>query len=168
MPRTGGIASTWVRQLLWVVVAGLLATACSSDGKSPTTSTPTSAALDEVVDIGGGRTLYVRCTGEGSPTVILEGGDGDDSASYRFAESNLADETRTCVYDRANLGRSGAAPGPRGLADLVGDLERLLEVADIPGPYVLVGTSGGGRRIPGAATSPGAAPGPAVTRGTGG
>jgi pimeloyl-ACP methyl ester carboxylesterase len=48
------------------------------------------------------------------------------------------------VYDRANLGRSGPDPGPRGLQDLVGDLERLLDVAEIPGPYVLVGTSGGG------------------------
>ena len=30
--------------------------------------------------------------------------------------------TRTCVYDRADLGRSGPAPGPRGLPELVGDL----------------------------------------------
>jgi pimeloyl-ACP methyl ester carboxylesterase len=52
--------------------------------------------------------------------------------------------TRTCVYDRANLGQSDPAPGPRGLSELVGDLERLVEVAKIPPPYVLVGTSGGG------------------------
>ena len=52
--------------------------------------------------------------------------------------------TKTCVYDRANLGGSGPAPGPRGLAELVGDLEGLLQAAKIPGPYVLVGTSGGG------------------------
>ena len=101
-------------------------------------------AVDGVIDIGGGRTLYVRCTGSGSPTVILEGGDEDTSGSYAFAEATLADVTRTCVYDRANLGRSGPAPGPRGLEDLVSDLERLVEVAAIPSPYVLVGTSGGG------------------------
>jgi hypothetical protein len=29
-------------------------------------------------------------------------------------------------------------------AELVGDLERLVEDAKIPAPYVLVGTSGGG------------------------
>jgi pimeloyl-ACP methyl ester carboxylesterase len=52
--------------------------------------------------------------------------------------------TRACVYDRANLGQSDPAPAPRGLSDLVDDLERLLEAAEIPGPYVLVGTSGGG------------------------
>ena len=91
-----------------------------------------------------GASLYVRCTGTGSPTVVLEGGDGDTSDSYAFAESSLSEVTRTCVYDRANLGQSGPAPGPRGLRELVGDLERLLEAARIPGPYVLVGTSGGG------------------------
>jgi len=108
-------------------------------------STPAVAEdLDRVVNIEGDRGLYVRCTGSGSPTVIMEGGDGDTSNSYTFAEPSIAKVTRTCVYDRANLGRSGSAPGPRGLRELVGDLDRLLVAAEIPGPYVLVGTSGGG------------------------
>ena len=88
--------------------------------------------------------IYVRCTGDGSPTVILEGGDEDTSASYAFAVPSLAEVTRTCVYDRANLGKSDPAPGPRGLPELVADLENAISVAEIPGPYVLVGTSGGG------------------------
>jgi len=99
------------------------------------------AGLFEVAD---GRSLYLRCTGEGSPTLILEGGDGDTMASYGFAESALATQTRTCVYDRANLGGSDPAPGPRGFDDLVNDLESLLQVAGVEPPYVLVGTSGGG------------------------
>jgi pimeloyl-ACP methyl ester carboxylesterase len=100
--------------------------------------------LDGVTKIGRGRGLYVRCTGTGSPTVVMEGGDDDTSDSYAFAEPAVSKVTRTCVYDRANLGRSDPAPGPRGLRELVGDLERLLDAARIPGPYVLVGTSGGG------------------------
>ena len=88
--------------------------------------------------------IYVRCTGTGSPTVILEGGDEDTSASYEFAVPSLAEVTRTCVYDRANLGKSDPAPGPRGLPELVADLEHAISAAQIPGPYVLVGTSGGG------------------------
>ena len=108
-------------------------------------STPAaSEGLDRVVSIEGNRGLYVRCTGSGSPTVILEGGDGDTSDSYAFAEPSIAKVTRTCVYDRANLGQSGPDSGPRGLQELVGDLGRLLDAAQIPGPYVLVGTSGGG------------------------
>lgn len=117
--------------------------AVDSPTSSPSASVP-SQDLDGVVAIEGGRGLYVRCTGEGSPTVILEGGDGDDSGSYFFAEENLGAVTRTCAYDRANLGQSDPAEGPRGLDDLVGDLEQLLQNAEIPGPYVLVGTSGGG------------------------
>lgn len=109
-----------------------------------TATAPAGTTLDRVVRIAGGRGLYVRCTGSGAPTLILEGGDEDTSASYAFAESLLAGTTRTCVYDRANLGRSDPAPGPRGLDDLVGDLEGLLQAAAIPGPYVVVGTSGGG------------------------
>jgi pimeloyl-ACP methyl ester carboxylesterase len=74
----------------------------------------------------------------------MEGGDGDTSDSYAFAEPSIAEVTRVCVYDRANLGQSGPARGPRGLRDYVQDLESLLDAAEIEGPYVLVGTSGGG------------------------
>jgi pimeloyl-ACP methyl ester carboxylesterase len=116
----------------------------SASVESPELSASTSADLDGVVQIDGERGLYVRCTGRGSPTVILEAGDDDDVASYGFAERAVSEVTRTCVYDRANLGQSDPDRGPRGLAELVGDLENLIEAADIPGPYVLVGTSGGG------------------------
>ena len=111
--------------------------------KSPSTSTA-SGELDGVVKVEGDRGLYMRCTGNGSPTVVMEGGDGDTSDSYAFAEPAVSRVTRACVYDRANLGQSDPAPGPRGLPELVGDLEALLAAAEIPGPYVLVGTSGGG------------------------
>jgi pimeloyl-ACP methyl ester carboxylesterase len=105
---------------------------------------PSAPEVDRVVKIDGDRGLYVRCTGTGSPTVIMEGGDEDTSDSYAFAEPTVSKLTRACVYDRANLGQSDPAPGPRGLSDLVGDLERLVQGAKIPPPYVLVGTSGGG------------------------
>jgi pimeloyl-ACP methyl ester carboxylesterase len=121
--------------------------ACGADDKPAKTTASkdgASATLDKVVKIDGDRGLYVRCSGKGSPTVFMEGGDTDTSDSYGFAEEEIAKTTRTCVYDRANLGSSDPAPGPRGLADFVGDVEALLEKTPIPGPYVLVGTSGGG------------------------
>ncbi|HYH58450.1 MAG TPA: alpha/beta hydrolase [Thermoleophilaceae bacterium] len=116
------------------------------EGTTPNSETTPSASegLDRVVKVDGDRGLYVRCAGSGSPTVVMEGGDGDTSDSYAFAEPAVSKVTRVCVYDRANLGQSDPAPGPRGLADLVGDLAGWLEAAEIPGPYVLVGTSGGG------------------------
>ncbi len=135
---------------LTILVCGCL-TGCSerqadpSAALAPTSSTSTADGhVDGLVDVGGGRTIYVRCTGSGSPTVILESGDEDTKASYAFAVPSLAAVTTTCVYDRANLGNSDPAPGPRGLPDLVADLENTIAAACIAGPYVLVGTSGGG------------------------
>jgi alpha/beta hydrolase fold len=144
-------ASTRQRTLAVALTAALSLAACG-DEREPTRETndarsavsASGTELDRVVDIDGDRGLYVRCTGTGSPTVVMEGGDQDTSDSYAFAEPAVSKVTRACVYDRANLGRSDPAPEPRGLAELVGDLEQLLQAGEIPGPYVLVGTSGGG------------------------
>jgi pimeloyl-ACP methyl ester carboxylesterase len=59
----------------------------------------------------------------------------------------VSEITRTCAYDRANLGRSDPAPGPRTISELAEDLVKLLDVADVPGPYVFVGGSFGGNLI---------------------
>ena len=126
-------------------------TGCGGEASSADTSSSRTSALaapekdlDRVVSIDGKRGLYVRCTGSGSPTVVMEGGDEDTGDSYAFAQPSISEVARTCVYDRANLGRSDPVDGPRGLTELVGDFEALLQAAKIPGPYVLVGTSGGG------------------------
>lgn len=153
MPTTRGVCST-------LAAAALVATAvgCNNavetpnathSGSPPSESSPVTidasvGDIDGLVTVGGGRRLYVRCTGTGSPTLMLEGGDEDTSSSYSYAESDLAAVTRTCVYDRANLGSSDPDPGPRGLSELVADFEGMLKAGNIPGPYVLVGTSGGG------------------------
>lgn len=140
----------------WLVVALLaaaLTAGCSddptewsspSDEPASDAATPADESFDGLVEIEDGRSLYLRCTGTGSPTIVLEGGDDDTSASYAYAESTLAETTRTCVYDRANLGRSEADERRRGLTELVADLEQVLAGADVPAPYILVGTSGGG------------------------
>ena len=140
----GLIASVLVLSTLGIAV---VLSGCSSGDDARVARNTTVAAeapIDRVVNVDGERGLYLRCSGTGSPTVVLEGGDEDTSDSYAFAESRLAAMTRTCVYDRANLGRSDPAPGPRGFTDLVEDLDRLLVKARVPELYVLVGTSGGG------------------------
>lgn len=139
------------------LVAGTAVAGCSqptsADPQPTTDQTPRpsiSADAGSGLEAGGrvelpdGRRLFVRCSGTGAPTVILEGGDLDTSASYSFAERDLAAVTRTCVYDRANLGASDPDPGPRQLSDLVGDLEGWIDASGESGPFVLVGTSGGG------------------------
>jgi pimeloyl-ACP methyl ester carboxylesterase len=74
----------------------------------------------------------------------MEAGDQSNTGQWRLVVPTLAQETRVCAYDRAGIGRSSPATGCRQMEDLLGDLEALLELAQIDGPYVLVGTSGGG------------------------
>ena len=97
-----------------------------------------------LVAIGAGRSLYLHCEGTGSPTVILEAGFGGNSNDWSEVEGPLGRGTRTCAYDRAGLGSSLPIPGVHDAADEIADLNRLLDDADIPPPYVLVGHSYGG------------------------
>ena len=154
-----------VRRSMFVmtVAAGLLVTGCGSDGKDPvepTTSiveqtsdqpTTTSDVISGMFDIGAGRELHLECIGTGSPTILLEAGDESSVDQWSLVAPGLETQTRTCAYDRAGNGRSVDATGCRGLDDLLGDLEALLRVAAIDGPYLLVGTSGGGYLMAGLA-----------------
>jgi serine aminopeptidase S33 family len=157
--RSHGMNNT-ARRLAYLVAAALITSGCATSqgathspsvGSTPSPATPSSGAADTgatstgLFDIGGGQRLYVKCEGEGSPTIILEAGDESDSGVWGPAfQDRLAEHTRTCAYDRRGLGQSDPASGCRELPDLVGDLERLLSAAAIEAPYVLVGTSGGG------------------------
>jgi pimeloyl-ACP methyl ester carboxylesterase len=96
-----------------------------------------------LVDIGG-RRLNVVCTGNGSPTVILEAGLIADSAAWRLVQPALSRRTRVCSYDRAGLGFSDPAGPPRDAAAVVHDLHALLRATRIAPPYVLAGWSSGG------------------------
>ena len=95
-----------------------------------------------LVDVGGHR-LSIRCTGSGSPTVVLEPGLGEAASTMsRWIAANVARTTTVCFYDRAGHGRSDA--GPAGGADAARDLHVLLARAHVPGPYVIAGHSLGG------------------------
>jgi len=97
----------------------------------------------QLVDVGGYR-LHINCTGTGSPTVIIDAGLGDWSTTWGFVQEEVAKTTRVCTYDRAGLGWSDAGPLPRDAAQFAKELHTLLQNANIPGPYVMVGHSLGG------------------------
>ncbi|MDF1512346.1 MAG: alpha/beta hydrolase [Anaerolineae bacterium] len=95
----------------------------------------------EKVDVGGYK-LYIKCIGEGIPTVILEGPMGTDQTIWRnvLAENPTNLGVRVCVYDRAGQGYSEASPKrPRTSQDMVEDLHTLLTNASITSPSVYVG-----------------------------
>jgi pimeloyl-ACP methyl ester carboxylesterase len=97
-----------------------------------------------LVAIGGGRSLYLACTGSGSPTIVLEAGFGGSSRHWGYVQPQLGRTARTCAYDRAGLGSSVGRPGVHDASDEVRDLQQLLFSARIPPPYVLAGHSYGG------------------------
>ena len=100
----------------------------------------------QMVDVGG-YSLHINCTGEGSPTVVIESGWGDMSASWGWVQPEVAKTTRICTYDRAGMGWSEASPEPRTAREYAIELHTLLTKANESGPYVLVGHSMGGYTV---------------------
>jgi pimeloyl-ACP methyl ester carboxylesterase len=124
---------------------------------TPAHAAAASADFAGLVDIGGGRKMYLECRGAGSPTVVLVAGlraSAEDwsiagkSAAAVFPE--VAKFTRVCAYDRPGTpvgekpSRSDPVKQPTTARDAVADLHALLSAAGEAGPYVLVGHSYGG------------------------
>ncbi len=120
----------------------------ASPSESGSDQAPLADSIEGMFDIGG-RELHLDCAGTGSPTVVLEAGDGVPSAVMgEVVQEAFEDRVRVCYYDRANTGRSDAGASlPRRASEVVSDLRDLLEAAKVPGPYVLVGNSAGGMLV---------------------
>jgi pimeloyl-ACP methyl ester carboxylesterase len=97
----------------------------------------------QMVDVGGYR-LHINCTGNGSPTVVIDSGLGEWSTMWSLVQPEVAKTTRVCTYDRAGMGWSEPGPLPRDASQFAKELDALLHNANIPGPYVLVAHSLGG------------------------
>jgi pimeloyl-ACP methyl ester carboxylesterase len=127
--------------------------------------------LAKQVDVGGGRMLYLYCSGPvhpGRPTIILISGYHDSSDPWTQQDvlsllpqatgpsvlSGLARTDRVCAYDRPGTlryidglpltDRSTPVAQPRTIKELADELKALLTAAQVPGPYVLVCHSLGG------------------------
>jgi pimeloyl-ACP methyl ester carboxylesterase len=127
--------------LVIVLVAGLIYQASASASDLKKYPPP-----GELYDVGDYR-LHLYCTGatsEGSPTVILEAGSGFPALTWYLVQKEVRGFARVCSYDRAGYGWSDSASGPLSPAQVATDLHKLLEIAQVPGPYILVGHSAGG------------------------
>ena len=100
----------------------------------------------KLIDVGGHR-LYLNCLGEGSPTVIMDASMGSSSLAWARIQPEIAKFTRVCAYDRANTGYSDPVPPPRDIGRIIEDLHNLLNIAQVPKPYILVGHSFGGMNM---------------------
>jgi len=95
----------------------------------------------------GGFNLNLNCTGQGSPTVILEAGLGVPAISWRAVQSGITGFTRVCSYDRAGYDWSDPGPMPRTSARSAAELHTLLRNSGEKPPFVLVGHSFGGTNV---------------------
>ncbi len=124
-------------------LSSLASAAPDPPAPAPDLSLDVYAEPAQLVDIGGGRHLNLRCSGSGAPTVILESGQGMTSMAWRKLQPLVAKTRRVCAYDRAGLGFSDAAPLPRTAPAAAGDLYALVHAAGIQPPLLLVGHSMG-------------------------
>jgi pimeloyl-ACP methyl ester carboxylesterase len=154
------------RRALQAGLATVAAAKMAGFGRQAAAQTPAAGTTGERIDIGG-RSLYLERDGAGEPTVIFESGyrnNGQIWSADKLPQTwEPAATPRTMVlpgvsafasvvaYDRPGTfldldhrSRSDPAPMPRSAGDIVADLHALLEAAEIPGPYVLVGHSLGG------------------------
>lgn len=103
-------------------------------------------APGERFDLGGYQ-VHIYCQGEGSPTVIVDAGLGDDSTDWLPVQSGVSANSRICVFDRPGYGWSDFGPQPRNSMRIAFELETLLARAEIKPPYIMVGHSFGGYNI---------------------
>ncbi|HVR46333.1 MAG TPA: alpha/beta hydrolase [Candidatus Binatia bacterium] len=127
----------------------------------PAQALPATGDFAGPVDIGDHRKIYLECSGQGSPTLVLISGKGNRADTWSTAAPDVpgptvfptvAKFTRVCAYDRPGTvgalasepSRSDPVPLPVTTAAGAADLQALLTAAKVPGPYVLVGHSMGG------------------------
>lgn len=91
-----------------------------------------------------GRKMHIDCTGQGSPTVILDSGLGDTYLSWQKVQPEIAKFVQVCSYDRAGIGYSDPSSQPRTSRVIASELRGLLQAAHVAPPYILVGHSMGG------------------------
>lgn len=147
------------RMAALVATAALLAACSGGAGTQParpvsSAAAATAQATPNTTLVGdfdvGGRTMHLVCVGPvdtGRPTVIFEAGLGGDLTVWAPVLTPLSATERGCSYDRAGVGMSEPADGPRTTADQVSDLRALLKAADVKPPYLLVGHSSGAYNV---------------------
>lgn len=110
------------------------------------TGRPPAPAGSRRVDAGSAVLHLVRrgSGAPGTPTVVLEAGSGETSASFARVLDGWDLPAAVVATDRAGYGRSGPSSAPRTGEHVVAELRTALRRSGSPPPYVLAGHSMGG------------------------
>jgi pimeloyl-ACP methyl ester carboxylesterase len=98
------------------------------------------------IDVNGHK-LNLNCSGQGSPTVVLEAAMTGLSSAWQPIQTQVSGFTRVCSYDRAGYGWSDPGSLPRTSRQISQELHALLAHAGEAPPYILVGASAGGFHV---------------------
>jgi pimeloyl-ACP methyl ester carboxylesterase len=96
------------------------------------------------IEIGDRQSLFVVEKGTGSTTVVFESGIAATHLNWCAIQNEVSRFACAVAYDRCGLGWSSPARTERTPVNAARELHRMLEVAGIHPPYVLVGHSFGG------------------------
>jgi pimeloyl-ACP methyl ester carboxylesterase len=159
--------------VLSVAATALAASPSHNNDSAKGNSAKTNKDFAGLVDIGGGRKMYMECRGKGRPTVVFVAGVRDRTEAWStmldpsgqpvFPSEQavlpaIAQTNRVCAYDRPGTivstgegpedfetSRSDPVDQPTTLQEGVDDLHALLKASgEGKRPYVLVGHSMGG------------------------
>jgi pimeloyl-ACP methyl ester carboxylesterase len=124
----------------------LVATAETSPRATAARTRTATPPIGRFYEVGDHRFALDR-RGSGGPSVVFLPGAGLIGLDFLNIHEAIARVTTSVIYDRGGTGWSDAMRLPRSAADAAGELRALLEVAGVPGPYILVGHSLGGAYI---------------------
>ncbi len=144
-----------MHRLMQTVFGAGLALGCASEHRIPAPTAPAfgstapaaAGELDGKMASESGLRLHIRCVGEGQPVVVFDSGLGQGAEAWAGIQPHVAASTRACAYDRAGHGESDPAQVPHNNREMARELYALLQHAQQPGPYVLVGHSMGGTNV---------------------
>lgn len=158
LAKAGATGRAVPRSLLLALLGLALACSACATRSASSDSEPVQRDISGTFDVGG-RQVYLECTGQGSPTVILISGGGIAADAW---DSPLGEqptvyptiaETRVCAYDRpgttraregGGFSRSDPVAQPVTPSRSAAELHDLLDAAGEEGPFVLAAHSYGG------------------------
>jgi pimeloyl-ACP methyl ester carboxylesterase len=159
------LVATVVAMVLGGAATALAASPSATNHPAKGNSAKNTKDFAGLVDIGGGRQMYLECRGKGRPTVVFVSGAADRTETWsttldpsqQAVLPAIAETNRVCAYDRPGTilatgddiedfepSRSDPVDQPTTLQDHVADLHALLSASGERGPYVVVGHSMGG------------------------
>lgn len=131
------------RKFLWGFIVLLLIFLAGIVYQNISTQQDSSKPLGKVFKINDYQ-IHLYCTGSGSPTVILEAGEGGLASSWGWIQPEVTKHTRVCSYERRGLGWSTGDNSAITLEDAAKDLHAVLWAAQLQDKYILVGHGLGG------------------------